>query len=92
MWSAYRFLVLVSVVNCPLFFTLSFQRRIRAVLAEKDVPSWGRAETAVKLIDMNYSVEDSIEAACNCGDLMRSLRYLQQECPLCLDKKPMSQV
>ena len=68
------------------------KRRIRAVLAEKDVPSWGRAEVVIKLIDKGYGVDDSVEAACNCGDLSRSLRYLKQECPLCADERPMSQV
>ena len=68
------------------------KRRIRAVLAEKDVPSWGRAEVVIKLIDKGYEVDDSVEAARNCGDLARSLRYLKQECPLCTDERPMSQV
>ena len=68
------------------------QRRIRAILAEKDLASWGRAETAIKLIDMEFSLEDSVEAAKNCGDLKRCLRYLKQECPLCTEEFPMSQV
>lgn len=67
-------------------------RRIRAVLAEKNVPSWGRAEVVIKLIDMGYGVDDSVEAARNCGDLTRSLRYLRQECPLCAYEHPMSQM
>ena len=54
--------------------------------------SWGRAETAVKLIDMKFSVEDSLEATAAYGDMERSLRYLQQECPVCVDLIPMSQV
>lgn len=70
----------------------NLDRRIRAVLAEKNIPSWGRAETAIKLIDMNYAVEDSVEAARSCGDVQRSLRFLQQECPLCFELKPMSQM
>ena len=61
-------------------------------MAEKDVPSWGRAEVVIKLIDKGYGVDDSVEAARNCGDLSRSLRYLKQECPLCADERPMSQV
>ena len=54
--------------------------------------SWGRAEVAIRLIDMGYNVEDSIEAAIAYGDLERSLGYLQQECPICYDQKPMGQV
>ena len=54
--------------------------------------SWGRAETAVRLVDMGYNVEDSIEAAKACGDMERSLAYLQQDCPICMELKPMGQV
>ena len=68
------------------------QRRIRAVLAEKDVQSWGRAEVVIKLIDHGCGVDDSVEAARNCGDFARSLRYLRQECPICTLEHPMSQV
>ena len=42
--------------------------------------------------DRGYGVDDSVEAARNCGDFARSLRYLKQECPLCADERPMSQV
>ena len=68
------------------------QRRIRVILAEKCFQSWGRAETAIKLIDMDFSVEDACEAAQACGYVERALRYLQQECPWCIEEKPMSQV
>lgn len=61
-------------------------------MAEKDLASWGRAETAIKLIDLDFSLEDSVEAAISCGDLKRCLRYLKQECPLCCVEYPMSQV
>ena len=61
-------------------------------MAEKDVTSWGRAENVIKLIDKGYGVDDSVEAARDCGDLQRCLRYLTQECPLCFGKWPMSQV
>ena len=69
-----------------------FQRRIRAILVEANVPSWGRAETAIKLIDQDFSVDDSIEAAISGGDLKQALRYLKQECPVCYGQKPMGQV
>lgn len=68
------------------------KRRIRAVLAEKDIISWGRAEVVIKLIDRGHGVDDSVDAARNCGDLQRSLRYLEQECPVCTSEYPMSQV
>ncbi|XP_074616900.1 E3 ubiquitin-protein ligase RNF31-like isoform X2 [Acropora palmata] len=70
----------------------NLDRRIRAVLVEKNVSSWGRAETAIKLIDRDFSVDDSIEAAIYGGDVKQALRYLQQDCPLCLEQKPMSQM
>ena len=54
--------------------------------------SWGRAETAVKLLDMGYNLEDCIEAAEAFGYMDRALRYLQQECPICFEEKPMGQV
>ena len=54
--------------------------------------SWGRAETAVKLMDMEFPVEDAVEAARQCGDVPRALRYLKQECPVCTGEKPMGQV
>ena len=73
-------------------FFFCIKRRIRAVFAEKDIISWGRAEVVIKLIDRGHGVDDSVDAARNCGDLQRSLRYLQQECPLCVDVYPMSQV
>lgn len=62
------------------------------LFVEKSLQSWGRAETAIKLIDRGFAVEDAVEAAKQCGDLSRSLRYLQQECPLCFEMKPMNQV
>ncbi len=54
--------------------------------------SWGRAETAVKLVDMDFILGDCIEAAKAYGDMERSLNYLQQECPVCYELVPMSQV
>lgn len=73
-------------------YVLRPQRRVRIIFAEKNMKSWGRAETAVKLIDKEFSVEDSIEAAGAYGDMERSLGYLRQECPVCMDTKTMSQV
>ena len=61
-------------------------------MVEKNVSSWGRAETAIKLIDRDFSVDDSIEAAIYGGDVTQALRYLHQDCPLCFEQRPMSQV
>ena len=62
------------------------------MFAETKLRSWGRAETAVKLLDMGFKFEDCLEAAEAYGDLQRSLGYLQQECPICVEQKPMGQV
>ena len=89
--ACYAGYVLNLIIIIKHFFSPA-KRRIRAIFAEKDVPSWGRAEVVIKLIDRGYGVDDSVEAARNCGDFARSLRYLKQECPLCADERPMSQV
>ena len=68
------------------------QRRVRVLFAEQKMRSWGRAETAVKLVDMDFILGDCIEAAKAYGDMERSLNYLQQECPVCYELVPMSQV
>lgn len=68
------------------------QRRIRIVFAERKMRSWGRAETTVKLLDMGYNLEDCVAAAEAFGFIGRALAYLQQECPVCYDVKPMGQV
>lgn len=78
--------------HLDILLNIYFQRRIRAVLVEKNVSSWGRAETAIKLIDRDFSVDDSIEAAIYGGDVTQALRYLRQDCSICLEQKPMSQV
>ena len=54
--------------------------------------SWGRADTTVRLVDMGFNLEDCIEAADAYGDMERSLGYLQQNCPICVEDKPMGQV
>lgn len=62
------------------------------MFAEKNFVSWGRASTAIKLIDMNFPVSDSIEAAKVNGDLDRSIQYLQRDCSICFEKYPESRV
>lgn len=62
------------------------------MLTEFRMRSWGRAETAVRLVDMGYGVEDSVEAAKAFGDLQRSLKYLAQECQICFGTFPMREV
>lgn len=67
-------------------------RRIRAILAEKDVSSWGKADIVIKLIDEGFEVDDSLTAAGSCRDYRCCVRFLRQECPLCIDQLPRTQM
>ena len=61
-------------------------------MAEKDVSSWGKADIVIRLIDDGFEVEDSLTAARSCRDYRICLRFLKQECPLCTDERPRTQV
>lgn len=82
---------------------LYLQRRIRTVLVEARLQSWGRAETVVKILDndletlkqesdYDYTLEDVVEAVRNCQDRRSSIVYLQRECVICMSRFPMSKV
>ncbi|XP_031570397.1 E3 ubiquitin-protein ligase RNF31-like [Actinia tenebrosa] len=71
---------------------LDRDRRIRVIYAEKKMISWGRAETAIRLIDANFPVLDSVEAAQAVGDFDRAKQFLQRECIVCADFKSESQM
>lgn len=62
------------------------------ILAEKSLLSWGRAETAIRLVDANFPVLDSVEAAQAVGDFDRATQFLQRECILCANITSESQV
>ncbi|XP_038067939.1 uncharacterized protein LOC119737561 [Patiria miniata] len=71
----------------------SKERRLRILLAEYDLSSWGRAETAATLIDRNkYDFDDAITAAGQCGDLERAKQYLEKECQVCFAEFPMNKL
>ena len=45
-----------------------------------------QAQLALKLIDMNFTEDDSMAAATECSSLYTALCFLQQECLLCAGK------
>ncbi|KAK6982277.1 E3 ubiquitin-protein ligase rnf31, partial [Biomphalaria glabrata] len=74
------------------------ERRIRLVLVEGSLKSWGRAELVIKLLDSDQlnnesiTLEDIVEAVRNCRDRQSAIAYLQQECQLCFTLFPMSKI
>ncbi|KAJ8303183.1 hypothetical protein KUTeg_019579 [Tegillarca granosa] len=99
----------VSVTNSVLTHTdfqelvrskdIDLQRRIRMILVEGRLQSWGRAATVIKILDhdvadktLEAELEDIVEAVRNCGDRQSSLIYLQQDCDCCYGKFPMSKI
>ncbi|XP_077982621.1 uncharacterized protein LOC144437543 isoform X2 [Glandiceps talaboti] len=71
----------------------SMERRVRMVLAKYDMPSWGRAQTAIRLIDIGkYEVEDAIIAAKECGTADRAMEFLEKTCEICFDTVPMNKL
>ncbi|XP_071091863.1 E3 ubiquitin-protein ligase RNF31-like isoform X1 [Haliotis cracherodii] len=82
---------------------IDLERRIRTVLVEARLQSWGRAETVVKILDNDletlkqesdyeYTLEDVVEAVRNCQDRRSSIVYLQRECVICMSRFPMSKM
>ncbi|XP_063951424.1 uncharacterized protein LOC129253840 [Lytechinus pictus] len=64
-------------------------RSIRMLMVEYNMFSWGRAQTAAKLIiRREFSVDDVVTAAEECGDLRRSEEFLKQQCSVCFDDLP----
>eukprot|EP00057_Strongylocentrotus_purpuratus_P011408 XP_011665882.1 PREDICTED: uncharacterized protein LOC100892326 isoform X1 [Strongylocentrotus purpuratus] len=59
-------------------------RSIRMLMVEYNMRSWGRAQTAAKLIiRKEFLVDDVVTAAEECGDLRRSEVFLKQMCSVC---------
>ncbi|XP_066290153.1 E3 ubiquitin-protein ligase RNF31-like [Branchiostoma lanceolatum] len=69
-----------------------FERNVRMLLCQFNLPSWGRAEQAVKLIESgeynDYDFEDIIEAVRSCLGLESCKKYLRHECQVCTDVLP----
>ncbi|XP_060066432.1 uncharacterized protein LOC132546733 [Ylistrum balloti] len=78
---------------------VDMNRRVRMILVEGKLQSWGRAEVVIKILDVdvaNNTVEASlgeiVEAVKNCQDYKSSLVYLSQECEICMGKFAMSRI
>ncbi|XP_047205214.1 E3 ubiquitin-protein ligase RNF31 [Girardinichthys multiradiatus] len=71
------------------------QRMCRRLLALYDLPSWGRCELALSLLqepDVNYSLEDVVQAVKESHDKEFIKRLLNTECPVCLSIFPRSKM
>ncbi|XP_025833921.1 uncharacterized protein LOC108736579 isoform X6 [Agrilus planipennis] len=67
-------------------------RQARGLLAEGQVENYDQAELAVSLMRLNFSSEAALEAVKECNTLDAAVAYLQQDCELCTEKYPMSQM
>nr|XP_029482191.1 E3 ubiquitin-protein ligase RNF31-like [Oncorhynchus nerka] len=71
------------------------QRMCRRLLALYELPSWGRCELALSLLqepDAQYSLEDVIQAVRESQDREFLRRLLNNECPCCLSIFPHSKM
>ncbi|KAM9337319.1 E3 ubiquitin-protein ligase RNF31-like [Symphorus nematophorus] len=71
------------------------QRMCRRLLALYDLPSWGRCELVLSLLqepDVTYSLEDVVQAVKESPDKEFIRRLLNNECPICLSIFPRSRM
>ncbi|XP_028290354.1 E3 ubiquitin-protein ligase RNF31-like isoform X2 [Gouania willdenowi] len=71
------------------------QRMCRRLLALYDLPSWGRCELALSLLQepgVSYSLEDVVQAVKESHDRDFIKRLLVNECPCCLGNFPRSKM
>ncbi|XP_024135802.1 E3 ubiquitin-protein ligase RNF31 isoform X1 [Oryzias melastigma] len=71
------------------------QRMCRRLLALYDLPSWGRCELVLSLLqepDVSYSLEDVVHAVKESHDKDFIRRLLNNECPVCLCIFPRSKM
>ncbi|XP_044031747.1 E3 ubiquitin-protein ligase RNF31-like [Siniperca chuatsi] len=71
------------------------QRMCRRLLALYDLPSWGRCELVLSLLqepDVTYSLEDVVQAVKESHDKDFIRRLLNNECPCCLCIFPRSKM
>ncbi|XP_069114483.1 uncharacterized protein [Argopecten irradians] len=78
---------------------VDMNRRVRMILVEGKLQSWGRAEVVIKILDVdvaNNQIEASlgeiVEAVKNCQDYKSSMVYLSQECQICMGRFAMSRI
>lgn len=71
------------------------QRMCRRLLALYDLPSWGRCELVLSLLQepgVTYSLEDVVQAVKESHDRDFIRRLLNNECPICLSIFPRSKM
>ncbi|XP_072234593.1 E3 ubiquitin-protein ligase RNF31-like isoform X1 [Leuresthes tenuis] len=71
------------------------QRMCRRLLALYDLPSWGRCELVLSLLQepgVTYSLEDVVQAVKESHDKDFIRRLLNNECPICLSIVPRSKM
>uniref|UniRef100_A0A8C7PC92 RBR-type E3 ubiquitin transferase n=1 Tax=Oncorhynchus mykiss TaxID=8022 RepID=A0A8C7PC92_ONCMY len=71
------------------------QRVCRRLLAVYDLPSWGRCELALSLLQERtapYSLDDVVQAVRESHDRDFIRRVLAKECPICLSEFPHSKM
>ncbi|KAK5849762.1 hypothetical protein PBY51_014068 [Eleginops maclovinus] len=71
------------------------QRMCRRLLALYDLPSWGRCELVLSLLqepDVTYSLEDVVQAVKESHDKDFIRRLLKNECPICMNSFPRSKM
>ncbi|KAM9332869.1 E3 ubiquitin-protein ligase RNF31-like isoform 1-T3 [Pholidichthys leucotaenia] len=71
------------------------QRMCRRLLALYNLPSWGRCELVLSLLqepDINYTLEDVVQAVKESPDKEFIKRLLNNECPCCLSIFPRSKM
>uniref|UniRef100_A0A3Q3W0N2 RING-type domain-containing protein n=1 Tax=Mola mola TaxID=94237 RepID=A0A3Q3W0N2_MOLML len=71
------------------------QRMCRRLLALYDLPSWGRCELVLSLLqepDVTYSLEDVVQAVKESHDKDFIRRLLKNDCPCCLCTFPLSKM
>ncbi|KAM8881662.1 E3 ubiquitin-protein ligase RNF31-like [Synchiropus picturatus] len=71
------------------------QRTCRRLLALYNLPSWGRCELILSLLqepDVTYSLEDVVQAVKESHDRDFIRRLLKIECPCCLSSFPLSKM
>ncbi|KAF7647967.1 hypothetical protein LDENG_00163850 [Lucifuga dentata] len=71
------------------------QRMCRRLLALYDLPSWGRCELVLSLLQepgVSYSLEDVVQAVKESHDKDFIRRLLNNECPCCLSIFPLSKM
>jgi len=70
----------------PSYPCLNSQVAAQLLVQSGRVDSIEKAQLAFKLMDMNFSEEDSVHAANECSTLYTAISFLQQECFLCAGK------